>query len=67
MVKSVPMNPEREAFFADYATIPIGELMEKWFPLNIIVRMKTFLRMAAFKLGIYNEAKRTVKKLLRMN
>ena len=67
MVKSVPMNPEREAFFADYATIPIGDLMEKWFPLTIIVRMKTFLRMAAFKLGIYNEAKRTVKKLLRMN
>lgn len=67
MVKSVPMNPRRETFFADYATMPMGELMEKWFPLTISVRLKTFLRMTAFKLGIYNEAKRTVKKLLRKN
>ena len=67
MVKSVPMNPKREAFFADYATMPMGDLMEKWFPLTLTVRIKTFLRMTAFKLGIYNETKRTVKKLLRMN
>ncbi len=67
MVKSVPMNPRREAFFEDYATMPMGELMAKWFPLTMAVRLKTFLRMTAFKLGIYNEAKRTVKKLLRKN
>lgn len=67
MVKSVPINPRREAFFADYATMPMRELMEKWFPLTVAVRLKTFLRMTAFKLGIYNEAKRTVKKLLRKN
>ncbi|SEM53929.1 Coenzyme F420-reducing hydrogenase, beta subunit [Prevotella sp. ne3005] len=67
MVKSVVMNPKREAFFADYATMSMGDLMEKWFPLTLTVRIKTFLRMAAFKLGIYNEAKRTVKKLLRKN
>lgn len=67
MVISVPMNPKREAFFSDYATMPMGDLMEKWFPLTMTVRIKTFLRLTAFKLGIYNEAKRTVKKLLRMN
>ena len=67
MVKSVPMNPRREAFFADYAMMPMKELMEKWFPLTVAVRLKTFLRMTAFKLGIYNEAKRTFKKLLRKN
>ena len=67
MVKSVNMNPKREAFFADYTTMPMGDLMGKWFPLTMTVRIKTFLRMAAFKLGIYNEAKRTVKKLLRKN
>ena len=67
MVKSVPMNPKREAFFADYATMPMGDLMDKWFPLTMTVRIKTFLRLAAFKLGIYNEAKRTVKKLIRKN
>lgn len=41
--------------------------MEKWFPLTMAVRLKTLLRMTAFKLGIYNEAKRTVKKLLGKN
>lgn len=67
MVKSVPMNPKREAFFDDYATLSMGELMGKWFPLTFTVRMKTFLRMTAFKLGVYNVAKRTVKKILGMN
>ena len=67
MVKSVPMNPKRELFFADYVKMPIGELMEKWFPLTLTVRIKSFLRITAFRLGVYNEAKRTVKKLLRKN
>lgn len=67
MVKSVPMNPKREAFFVDYATMHMGELMEKWFPLTWKVRMNSFLRMTAFKLGVYNNAKRIVKKLLRKN
>lgn len=67
MVKSVPMNPKREAFFTDYATMPMEDLMEKWFPLTLTVRIKSFLRMTAFKLGIYNETKRIIKKLLRMD
>ena len=67
MVKSVPMNPKRDAFFADYVAMPMGELMEKWFPITLMVRIKTWLRMTAFKLGVYNGAKRTMKKLLRMN
>lgn len=67
MVKSVPMNPMREAFFADYVKMPMGDLMEKWFPHTLTVRIKSFLRMTAFKLGVYNEAKRTIKKFLRMN
>lgn len=67
MVKSVPENPKREAFFADYSAMPMGELMEKWYPLTFKVRMNSFLRMMAFKLGVYNEAKRLVKKLLRKN
>lgn len=67
MVKSVPMNPRREAFFTDYALMSMGELMEKWFPLTLTVRMKTLLRTTAFKLGIYNEAKRMMKKILRIN
>lgn len=67
MVKSVTMNPKRKQFFADYAIMPMGDLMEKWFPLTIKVRLNSFLRMTAYRLGVYNVAKRTVKMLLRMN
>lgn len=67
MVKSVPMNPKREAFFADYKSMQMSDLMEKWFPLTWKVRMNSFLRMTAFRLGVYNDAKRIVKKLLRKN
>ena len=67
MVKSVPMNPNREAFFIDYATMPIAGLMEKWFPFTLTVKMKSFLRRTALKLGVYNETKRIVKRLIRMN
>lgn len=67
MVKSVPMNPRREEFFADYAEMEMGALMQKWFPTTWKVRLNSFLRMTAFKLGIYNDAKRLVKKILRRN
>ena len=65
MVRSVKMNPKREKFFKDYAHMEMGALMEKWFPMTWKVRMNSFLRMAAFRLGIYNGAKRLVKSVLR--
>lgn len=67
MVKSVPMNPRREAFFHDYASMDMGRLMQKWFPMTMKVRLNSFLRKMAFKLGVYNEAKRLTKKLLCRN
>ncbi len=67
MIKSVPMSPKRKEFFEDYAQLTMGDLMDKWFPLTLRVRMNSFLRMLAFKLGVYNEAKRFMKKLLYKN
>lgn len=67
MVKSVPRPAKRDEFFKDYESMDFGELMEKWFPDNLKVRMNSFLRMTAFRLGIYNPAKRMVKRILRMN
>lgn len=64
MVKSVPMNPRREEFFEDYANMEMGELMQKWFPTTWKVRLNSCLRRTAFKLGVYNEAKRFAKRLL---
>ena len=64
MTESVPMNNQRELFFADYRSLTMPELMQKWFPYTLKVRMNSFLRRTAFRLGIYNETKRIVKKLL---
>ena len=67
MVKSVRKPRQREAFFDDYARMDYGELMDKWFPDTWKVRMNSFLRMTAFRLGVYNPAKRIVKKILGKN
>lgn len=67
LVKSVPKEPKRDDFFRDYAKMDIAALMQKWYPTTLKVRMNSFLRMLAFKLGIYSSAKRFVKKILRRN
>ena len=67
MVKSVPMGPKREQFFKDYQNMQIGDLMQKWFPTTMKVRLNSLLRMTAFRFGIYNDAKRIVKRLLGKN
>jgi coenzyme F420-reducing hydrogenase beta subunit len=64
MTKSVPMNANRANFFADYQTLSMKNLMEKWFPMTLKVRINTILRILAFKLGIYNQSKRIVKSLI---
>ena len=64
MTESVPMNNQRELFFADFRSLTMPELMQKWFPYTLKVRINSFLRRTAFKLGIYNETKRIVKKIL---
>lgn len=63
MVKSVPMNPQRELFFEDYTKLSMEVLMQKWFPTTWKVRLNSFLRMTAFRLGVYNDAKRIVKRI----
>lgn len=67
MVKSVKMPKEREAFFVDYQRVGFEELIDKWFPDTWTVKMDSFLRMTAFRLGVYNPAKRIVKKILGKN
>lgn len=64
MVKSVPMNPRRDDFFKDYQNMNFDVFINKWFPITFKVRLNSFLRQMAFKLGVYNETKRLVKKLL---
>lgn len=64
LTNSVPKEPRREAFFEDYASMDMQALMQKWFPATMKVRMNSFLRMLAFKLGVYSSAKRFVKRII---
>ena len=52
------MNSKRADFFKDYQTMEFGAFINKWFPTTFKVRLNSFLRKTAFRLGIYNESKR---------
>ena len=65
MVNSVPMPPKREKFFKDYETLEFGTFINKWFPTTWKVRLNSFLRRTAFELGLYTQAKRLVKKIIK--
>ena len=67
MVKSVPMNAKREDFFKDYKSMDFDTFINKWFPTTWKVRLNSFLRITAFRLGVYNESKRLVKRILGKN
>ena len=47
---------------ADVANLDGEELMNKWFPDSAKVKAERFARHACEKLGIYDQAKRLVKK-----
>lgn len=65
IVNPVALNRKRDEFMADVAMIPGFELMEKWFPDSIKVKFERFSRKACERLGVYDFAKRCVKKVLK--
>lgn len=67
LTHSVTMPEDRRKFFDDYSTMPFDVFLEKWFPDTFSVWINSFLRMTAFKMGVYNRAKYLVKKILRKN
>lgn len=64
MTRSVRMSKDREDFFADYQSMPFSLFIDKWLKDTLMVRLNSFLRMTAYKLGIYNKAKKVVKTIL---
>lgn len=67
MTRSVRMPQDRELFFADYQSIPFSKFIDKWLKDTWAVRLNSFLRITAYKLGIYNKAKKVVKTILHKN
>lgn len=58
MYYSVPMNPKRDLFFRDFREMEAREFFKKWFPINWKVRLNSFIRLSAHRLGVYTIAKR---------
>jgi Formate hydrogenlyase subunit 6/NADH:ubiquinone oxidoreductase 23 kD subunit (chain I) len=67
MVKSVPYEERRKAFFEDYQKMVFDEFIKKWLPDTPRVIINSLMRQLCFRLGIYNWAKRTAKAILGKN
>ena len=65
LTKPVDKNPRRDAFMADVASMDGKRLMEKWFPDTPRVKVERLARHVCEKLGIYDQAKRLVKKVIK--
>ena len=64
LTKPVKLNPRRDEFMRDVAHMDGDKLMNKWFPDSVKVKAERFARHACEKLGIYDQAKRLVKKVV---
>ena len=58
MYYSVPMNPKRAMFFKDFEEMEAEIFFKKWFPVNIKVRINSFVRLLCHRMGVYTFAKR---------
>lgn len=63
MFLSVADNSNRERFMADVAELGGYEVMEKWFPDALWVKAERVARGVAERFGVYDQAKRTIKKI----
>ncbi len=64
LTKPVNMNPRRADFMADVASMDGEQLMGKWFPDTPKVKAERLARHVCEKLGIYDQAKRVVKRMI---
>lgn len=64
MTQPVSESPNRGRFMEDLISLDGYELLEKWFPDSPKVRLERWARTAARKLGVYDQAKRVVKRAL---
>lgn len=64
MHNSVPMNSKREDFFKDANSMDGKDLINKYFPDNAKTKVKRFVRITCFNLGIYSAVKKMARRLL---
>ena len=64
MYHSVPENPHRKDFFHDLNKLPTEEVFRKYFPITLRHRAEKFIRLAAYRLGVYALAKKAFKAVM---
>lgn len=63
MVESVPPSPDRDAFMADVEVMG-ADVFDKWLPDTPRVKAERVARLAAERLGVYDQTKRLAKRVL---
>ena len=65
MYHSVAENKYREDFFRDLNSLDFTELINKYFSLGIKSKMEKYIRIALYKLKIYELVKKLAKKIIK--
>lgn len=63
MTESVKMNPKRKQFMEDAQSLSGKELIEKYYPVTIKVRVKTAIRKALLITGVYGAIKKCLNRV----
>lgn len=63
MTQSVPASEKRDAFMADVAELG-ADAFDRWLPDTARVKAERAARLAAERLGVYDQAKRLAKRVL---
>ncbi len=61
--KSPQEHKNKQQFFADYQTMPMDKLLQKYYPKTAKVRLKKYGRLALNKLGLDRAVKKMKRKL----
>lgn len=64
MIEPVRVNSRCGEFMTDVASMGGEELMEKWFLNTTRVKAERFARHTCERLGVYDQAKRLVKRMM---
>lgn len=62
MLESPKMHPQRQYFYSDLKRLPFGELINKYYPLTIKIKIKRNIRLALNKFGLDKKLKHILKK-----
>lgn len=64
MYYSVPKNPRRTDFFRDLNQLPTEDVFRKYFPVTLRHKAEKFIRMVAYRLGVYTLTKKAFKAVM---